>query len=223
MQNTKACFFAAILCIALLALCACGSPAAPEETTAPTIKTPTLPIQYPASYKAAPEAYWPVLNDLLKFVCLIRDDSWDSIDMLYGSTGIVETPGAFSDDGFLHNLGYAIQDINNDGVPELLLLAKDGFMLSLFTLRSDDKPVLLDSYSVRSHANLAADGEISVLSFTGTGRFLSSYILRKDAIKLTLLTEFFELYMTEEDFHALCEAHYNPPNLMKLDFISIEQ
>ena len=137
MQSTRIRFFAAMLCIAMLALCACGRPAAPEETAA----APTLPI-VPASYRDAPEAYWPVLDDLRKWIFVVdnyRDfHPWEDWGINPGIHMISESAVS------REYAGYAIRDINNDGTPELLILnssADDELCpLALFTLQ-DNAPI----------------------------------------------------------------------------------
>jgi len=115
---------ALILCLSLLALCACGQ-AEPEQpttpqptiitTTAPTItdSPATRPIEYPASYKDAPGAYWPILDDLYKSVYILSNNLLDMADDLWGATEIQDVPGfAFDGDEFRHNtVGYAVKDI----------------------------------------------------------------------------------------------------------------
>ncbi|MCL2495134.1 MAG: hypothetical protein FWE98_05700 [Oscillospiraceae bacterium] len=255
MQTTKNHFFAAILCMALLALCACGRPAAPEETTAPatiqtsaqtttevptTTEAPTEPvIEYPASYKDAPKAYKPILDDLYRFAYLLVNGIRDG-DRAYGRTGIADTPGFWINDGeFRHNyIGYAIKDINKDGIPELLILTAEMRMLSLFTLKGNE-PVHLDSYWIRSAGRLAADGTIYVKGSPGSW---ASYKLEPGAVELTTLTEYGyethwenekivirilsddeERIITPEKFDEMQEKYSNPPNPMQLTFIPIEQ
>jgi len=62
----------ALLCLLLAGVCACGQ-AEPEEiaeqeitsqAATNTIAAPTtMPISFPASYKDAPKAYWPMLGE----------------------------------------------------------------------------------------------------------------------------------------------------------------
>jgi len=228
MQNIKTWFFAAILCIALLALCACGTPAAPEETTAPATEAPTLPIEYPASYRDAPEAYWPVLNDLLKWIFVV-DNRWDfSLSEDWGihpgihmiSESAVSCAGEY--------IGYAIEDINADGTPELIILHSPSedelHPLALFTLQ-DNEPVHLLTYRHREIGDITEDGTIYVTGIVATGGDMRSYRLEPGAAELTMLTEYrYSIYDDDaEEFQALQEKYINPPNPMHLIFIPIEQ
>ena len=227
MHKTKIRFLAAILCMALLALCACGSLATPEETTAPAADAPTLPIA-PASYRDAPEAYWPVLDDLRKCIYLaenyrdynIRDD-WGltpGIEMLLDS--LLSMSGEY--------IGYAVQDINADGTPELIILfSPPGDKLhpcALFTLQ-DSAPVHLYTYHFREVGSITADGIIYVSYATAPGGNMRSYRLEPGAAQLTLLTNYDYLlrFDDEEEILALQKEHCNPPNPMQLTFIPIEQ
>jgi hypothetical protein len=234
-----------LLAAALCLLCACGE-AAPEETGAVGTTLPvttqattteaftTIHIEYPASYKDAPAAYKPVLDEFY-YQAQSGEHSGEGLGKAY----ILE-PWFFEKDDF----GYAVKDINSDGVPELLLLtqghkeyaaAGEPFILSLFTL-ANDKPVHLAYYWRRECARLAADGTIYFLggrggSYTG----LRSYVLDAGTSALRQLSEytrdagrFFEgpyggQPMEEEAFNELYRKYDNPSNPMKLKFIPIGQ
>jgi len=230
----------AVLCLCLLALCACGW-GEPEEITVPATTTAipttteaptTLPIEYPANYRDAPEAYKPVLNE---FYYQAQNGSSQTGDIY------VLEPWFFEMD----DLGYAVQDINGDGVPELLLLTKgeysgfaaeeNPFILTLFTL-TNDRPVHLAYYWRRERAQLAADGIIYfVAGLGGSYSGLRSFQLETGASELTQLTEYHresgnfykgtygEQSMPEDEFNRLYELYSNPPNPMQLTFIPIEQ
>ena len=233
-----------MLCMALLALCACGSPSAPEEITTPATEAPTLPIEYPASYKDAPEAYWPVLNDLLKWIFVV-DNRWDfSLSEDWGihpgihmiSESAVSSAGEY--------IGYAIHDINNDGTPELIILFSPSEKLcplALFTLQ-DNTPVHLFTYHHREVGDIAEDGTIYVTYALGSGSGnMRSYALEPGTAKLTMLTDYHyhvdynddsrqhyriegdERIYTREEIDALSDKYYRASNPMKLTFIPIEQ
>jgi len=234
----------------LLGLCACGRQAVPEKmgaTTVPiiieaTTEAPatttvpvTIPIEYPASYKAAPAAYKPILDDLYRFVYLVSNDI--ETNDVYGETGIAEAPNFALENGEIRHgyVGYAIKDINRDGVPELLILTKDLAVFSWFTIRGDE-PVHLAAYTLRVPASFAADGTIYVKGAGGIFCRLYSYWLDAAATELTLLTEYHmdsgdccqvmdgERYeITEEEFYELQEQYMNPQSPMKFQFIPIEQ
>ena len=244
--------FALILCLCLLALCACGQ-AVPEETSAVTTTTTatttaapsttteaptTLSINYPASYKDAPAAYKPVLDDLYKFVQSLHRELED------GRLDLGELPFSSIPSG---KLGYAVKDINNDSTPELLLLAgnysdtEEYVICSLFTL-TNGKPVHLGmGFLERCRTSIAADGTIYERVWNGAGREnLSSYLLKPGASELTRLTEYDSdgmhslyfkgnyyhgewEYVTEEEYNAFYEKCDTPPNPMQFNFIPIEQ
>ena len=247
---------AAVAC--LLALCACGQ-AQPEETTsittvpqttteAPTTtQLPTLPaIEYPDSYKDAPKEYKPILDDLYKFVYVLVNDILIDENELFGETGFADAPSyAFSFGAFQHGyVGYAIQDINSDGVPELLLLNKEETILSFFTLK-DNKPVHLGGYARRVYCRgIAADGTIHTGGSSSAASGVNEiYKLEPHAAELTFVVrhdydywppEEVDTYhkevdgvgedITEEDYKAIAKKYADPEKSpMKLNFISIEQ
>ena len=246
--------FSAIIALCLLALCACWQ-AQPEETAAPTTTTAsaaapttttetpaTVLIEYPASYRDAPAAYKPNLDALYALEQLLRQDK----------EGELFAPGSdtfplFQDcleKAFIHDIygnggfGYAIKDINKDGIVELIILQneEENFMCSIYTLKHG-KPVNLDYYGRRFPGRLTADGTIYQTQYGGTSRFMKSSRLKAGASELTLLTEYYmehpDCYkgaydgerepITEEEWEAVWEQYSNPPNPMPLTFIPIEQ
>jgi len=259
----KRLFPALLFSLCLLALCACGQDALPAVTTAEVIATeetttaipsttqaPTMPpIEYPASYKDAPEAYKPVLDELYKFVYILVNDirPIDENELFGKSGGIADTPGSvFSYGGFQSGyVGYAIKDINGDGTPELILLNKESTILSLFTLK-DNKPVLLGSYSRREYCGgIAADGTIYTVGRAGAAAYsLTASNQKPGASELTELTYFYcdadynaeptaffyrqvingeERDITHERFQELMSQYSTPPTPMQFTFIPIEQ
>jgi hypothetical protein len=215
---------AALLCLCLLALCACGQVFVPPEVTGEatttittaqptTTQAPALPpIDYPTSYKDAPAAYKPVLDDLYRQMLL---PGWD------------KPP----------DCTYAVVDINKDGILELLtnLSVPADHVTTLYTLK-DNEPVELSWYSVRNRGHFAADGTIYHVGSGGTVGSLSSYKLKPGASELTQLTSYYcephghyqvingkDVPTAWEEYDALREKYDNPPNPMPLTFIPIEQ
>jgi len=207
------------ICLGLLG--ACGGPVAPEE--------PTAAISPGISWDA-PEAYWPVLDELYQLAKYGYSDTAESY--------VVE-PWFFEPE----DLGYAVADINNDGVPELVLLAMnylsatdEPFILSLFTL-ADGSPVHLAYYWRRERARLTANGTVYVVSgLGGSWTGLRSYRLDANAAELTRLTEYSResnnFYgrsrysgevIAEEEFNMLCALYSAPVNPMSFNFIPIGQ
>jgi len=230
----KLCIFLALL-LTLLALCACGE-IIPEEPTAVT----TIPKEAANEALAAAAAYKPVLDEFRGLVQAFRDgeqldyDAWEAL-------GFVEVSYYEYKEGFL---GYAVTDINNDGISEMLLLSMEPdepFINALYTLK-DGKPVMLGHYWSRSRAHLAADGTIyTVGSSSAWSTYLDSYALEPGAGELTHLSEYYmdaddnetpfwvkvvngeETDIPEEDFGALLVEYEAPGELMRLAFVSIEQ
>jgi len=243
------------LCLALLALCACGQaqPAQTIEpttveapptativfttTTIPTTTVPptTLPIVYPASYRDAPKAYKPVLDDLYALTLLYNiDNGYTNISGFHYAEAIV---GAWLYGPIAH---YAVADINNDGISELLLYqetAEDMYLRSLFTLK-DGEPLCIESFPGRI-SRFAADGTMYYVRTVEQLTELYSYKLEAGATEFSLVTAYYNysgkcskildnnweerIDITEEEFNAVLEIHKNPPNPMRFTFIPIEQ
>lgn len=251
---------AAVLC--LLALCACGRGVPLEETTEatteamlasdpatqPTTEARTLPtVIYPASYKDAPAAYKPVLDELYKYIQLTKPENWyeygnqDYINYVRGETHFVEATRG--------RLGYAVKDINKDGIPELVILTDDyygsekAFIYTLFTLK-DNKPLFLEHFWSRSSGEIAADGTIhSSGSSSAESGSNEIYILEPHAAALTLVAGYEydhwpsvnkDIYykmvngervtIDEKEYQSILKQYADPDeNPMKLNFIPIEQ
>ena len=58
------------------------------------------------------------------------------------------------------NFGYAIRDINGDGIPELFILSEDYYNIyAIYTLR-ESKPVLVGAYWSRNRISIGKDGTL---------------------------------------------------------------
>ncbi len=251
---------AALLCLCLLAFCACGRAAPPEQTaateptaaatqllTSSTTQAPTLPpVECPASYKAAPAAYKPVLDDLYTLKQWLWSgetdreiNNWDQINAMPYAVDIM---GAWNDAVD----GYAIADINDDGTPELLLLtnySEDPALRSLFTL-SDGEPICLGFYGPRFWGDVAADGTVwHAGSDSADSGSRAIYSLAPHASELTFVVghdydywppEEQDMYyrivngerkeITEKEYRAIAKQYADAEKTpMKLKFIPIEQ
>ena len=76
-----------------------------------------------------------------------------------------------SEAAYERNIGYAIQDINDDGIPELILLADDEyvwphFIYAIYTLHQDS-PVLAGAYWSRNQCELDKSGRLYVEGSNG--------------------------------------------------------
>lgn len=151
-----------LLLALLLCLGACGQATAPEETTSAaetTTESITVDllaeIEYPASYKDAPAAYKLLLDEY--YLSLYRHRQGEELhDYEYEILSIMDwyPPDA--------EFGYAVVDINRDGILELLLLfntqAGESIM-TIYTLKGN-KPALIANFGDRTPGNLAADGTV---------------------------------------------------------------
>jgi hypothetical protein len=194
---------ALLLVLVLLFLMGCTSVVEPVGTDAnPPVTTTTLPA--PREWPGVPQAYWAVLDEqYLHYL--------------------------FSGSGNFH--GYAVADINGDGVPELILMFRwtddeEPRVGAILTLDGDE-PVTVTSFAVRhgDHGVITADGTIyrTFLMLGANIRGLSSYRLVPNTIELTTLTQYrFEAEEIAEDENwAMWHTYRNPPNLMQLEFIPL--
>ena len=77
--------------------------------------------------------------------------------------------------------GYAIKDINGDGVEELILMTDSYDVIAIFTMK-DGKPVLADNYAPRRYCWIDENGLIRVKRETGglTGRDAEYYLYKME-------------------------------------------
>lgn len=195
----------------------------------------TIPIEYPLSYQGAPSGYRSILDNL--YLLSEHMHGEEPLDSILEEVGFAEYPR----DG---KLAYAVVDINDDNVPELLLGTVDGLRNaaphSIFTIK-DGKPVLLGSFWSRNSGVISADGIIYRIGSGGASyTYLSSYKLDKKADTLTQLTDihsdysdsegkpyFVQVvdgrnrYITEEVFWDLYEQYDNLPETIDLTIMPI--
>ncbi|MCL2494842.1 MAG: hypothetical protein FWE98_04205 [Oscillospiraceae bacterium] len=247
---------AALSSLCLLALCACGQAAPPEATTpalpateatttkqTTTTQPPTMPpIEYPASYKDAPAAYKPVLDNLYALKQWLWNDETDWPDYYWDTILDFQYAEAIMGAWNYPVSGYVVADINNDGVPELLLFGGPD-LRSLFTL-SDGQPISLGSFGPRSWGYIAADGTVH---HGGSGSAASGgseiYRLEPYATTLTLVVghnydhwppeeedTYYKIIdgerviIDEKAYNAIVKQHKDPEkHPLKFTFIPIEQ
>ena len=197
------------------------------------------PVEYPQSYRGAPNEYKPQLDALYLLSERIRRGDFRRVsayDSWAEGIGFAEFPH--------DKLGYAVADINNDGIPELLLGTieelEESYPNSIFALR-EGKPVFVESFWSRSRGVISTDGIIyCVGSGSAAYTYLISYRLDKNADTLTELT-FFKSdysmsdekpyfvqvvngrnrYITEQEFSNVFEEYMNPLGTMNLTVIPI--
>lgn len=160
--------WAALLLAGVMALgmAGCGSKkAADAQTAAKDDAQVTAPVQDETQNSdasgaensgAAVNAYAGILDSYYEAL----SGKWDESRLL--SSGLSELCTACYDGGVLQRVGYALQDLNGDGSPELLIGAINGddfvnqMLFDLYTLQ-DGKPVQLACGQARSAYYLCPD------------------------------------------------------------------
>ncbi|MDL2216920.1 hypothetical protein LJB81_04250 [Desulfovibrio sp. OttesenSCG-928-M14] len=189
--------------------------------------------EYPVSCQGVPKAYKPILDALFLLEERLGQEDYDSEKDLK-IIGFAQDP--YPRDSAL---AYALVDLNNDGVLELLLGSTDGLNdsapNSIFTLR-DGQAVLLASFWSRNRGIISDDGTIyNVGSGGASNTYLSSFTLAKNTGKLLQMTDiqsgysasenkaFFiqmvdgeKQYISEQEFEKKYTMYDNPPNRMYL-------
>jgi hypothetical protein len=214
----------------------------PRSIPRPTDELLPIPIEYPVTYQGVPDTYKTILDALLLLDERLRGEEYGSSEELE-IVGFVEYP--YPRDSAL---GYALVDINDDGITELLLGTlydttdelKEFTLYSIFTIK-EEKSVLVASFWSRSRGVISADGIIYSAGSGGASyTYLSSFRLDKNADTLTQLTDmrsdysmsegkpyYIQIidgrnnYISEQVFWDFDEIYNNPPNKMKLTSIPI--
>jgi hypothetical protein len=150
-------------------------------TTTTRAPEPTLPIP-----KSAPKGYLPVLQELQRMIensGQYTDEFGNLVDYEY------QLDGGWGIYGGTQSLaGYAIQDINRDGIPELIIMTRNGFISAVFTI-SDGKPLQLGAYGNRYGCTIGKDGMIYTHGSSGAMDSNNEvWILKRGATKLELLS-----------------------------------
>ena len=192
---------AAMLAVLLILLCAGCSRAKPAEEPAPApaqTETPTPaaeqppaeePTEEPAEETAdVPGVYALVLDE----ACAVLYNGMD-YDEEYRSlsTGVMEAAVQGEGETLLRELGYALQDLSGDGVPELLIARSDGTILGGYTIGSDGEIIqFLDGWA-RNRYYLLNDGRFYN---SGSGGAMSS--------------AFGTYHLSADGTELVCEEHY---------------
>ncbi|MCL2194831.1 MAG: hypothetical protein FWB76_02650 [Oscillospiraceae bacterium] len=122
--------------------------------------------------------------------------------------------------------GYQVVDINNDGIPELILFILGStelpWLFQIYTLDGDE-PAHLIHFDIFDFGVITKEG-IIFAHHTRSEEIatIRSFLLEADATTLTTLTShrFFYENLDDEQL-ALLHAYRNPPNPMQFEFIPL--
>ncbi len=114
-------------------------------------------------------------------------------DTIFGAAFLYYPPNGVGDrTSPIHKLsyGYAIKDLNADGIEELILLTDNGYILAVFS-HHDDAPVLLGSYRPRSSCTVDTEGFLHHYGSGGADVFSHTvYKIADGGDKLDFIAEF---------------------------------
>lgn len=187
-----------IFALALLALCACGGKAEATETPGVPSAAPTaastpedvcaLPTAPPATPSLAPPSeapgaaadthdYAPYFAVLEKYYAAFSSAA--GADVLEGLNGNVPFFQKRS------TLGYAMRDVNGDGIKELIIAPTDGsmYIYDMYTLSNGECVKLLEGNSRGSVYTLCVGGTVGAeLSVNGDSFCLKTYRIEDAAL-----------------------------------------
>jgi hypothetical protein len=111
------------------------------------------------------------------------------------------------------SFGYAIHDINGDGIPELFILSEDYYDIHAIYTLHDGSPVLVGAYWSRNRCAIDKDGIIYINGSNGAAdSFCASWSLIPGSNELQLVEAFEDAYPVYPD---------NPTKDAGLDFIPL--
>ena len=130
---------------------------------------------------------------LLAELNLKTDEEKNCFSAIY-SSGYLFYPGGEKDDSqslyYRLKCGYAIKDLNKDGVDELVLLNENYTVVAIFSY-ADEKAILLGNYTPQGSCRIDGDGLIHVFSSSGTAYLSHSvYKIANGGKELELIVEF---------------------------------
>ena len=111
------------------------------------------------------------------------------------------------------DLGYALHDINSDGISELILLSEDFFVHSIYSLYNNETPIFVGGYWSRNRCIIDDMGTLYIHGSNGAADGISaSYILGKNTAELQLV----EL-IGMESYDAETGEDFEPPRYYRID------
>lgn len=129
-----------------------------------------------------------------------------------------------SESNYKQSLGYAMKDLNGDGINELVLI-NDSYVVGAIFSMVNGKPILLDSYIPRGSCWIDADGQLHI-NGSGGARCWSNgvYQIAKGGASLVLIAEFgadnFE-FSDEQPYYRLVNGEM--VNITKAEHDALEE
>ena len=165
MKHSILVFVITVLCL----LASCSAPPEKQSTTQETLYTGVLESYRDFIFAVAndPERASSLFVEIFDIPSDDSEDIWNNLNI--GLSVAVLFGNAHGIDYNKQNLGYAIKDLNQDGVPELVLLTNDYFIMGVFTI-ADDNPRLLDGYWNRYTCKIDSSGLFYVHRDGGASR-----------------------------------------------------
>jgi len=90
-------------------------------------------------------------------------------------------------DRYRDEIGYAFKDLNNDGIPEMMILSSGYVVLGIYTLENGI-PVLLDAYWERHRCEIDKDGILYTYGSSGASdHSWELFVIMPNSTKLELI------------------------------------
>ena len=141
-------------------------------------------------YRAALQ-YFTTSEDVADFLVrsLKIDANIDDEELLRGLYTSVDEPLRYGGDC---NFGYAMRDINEDGMPELFILSEDeywgDYTITAFYTLCRGRPTLVGAYWSRNRCTLGIDGTVYIEGSSGAyDSFSASFALNSETGRLQLI------------------------------------
>lgn len=196
MKKLSALFLAMLM---LLLLASCGGKGNDAQTTAPSGETVSSTGQATGAKVNYMAIYGGLLNEYYDFIVGFSGDA-DVPDGFNGIAAVIPSYG--SSDEVLDNFGYAVKDINGDGVDELMICPfnelAEQTVIAVYTC-VDKQPQLLAEGWYRNAYYLLNDGTIGYIGSGGAAySYMGVYEIAANLKELDCKEYYFTLFGDEE-------------------------
>lgn len=195
--------------------------------TSPETSAAALPDPEEDSDTTVPAAYRNTLARAGELIDLAADGDIDPSESEGAFWGLIETVRAFGTEESRENICYALKDVNEDGVEELIIACRiqdpsaaasdapafrAGYsILCVFTMNGDEAVLLADSYS-RAGWLINSDGQFLMEGSSGAAYHdLFVYELEEGSSELNQIYHLYTDYVVDTMEVILMESTYDTP------------
>ena len=215
-RNLICCILAALT----LLLCACAKKQA-DEPRGSAVETPEVTEEVLETATPEPEAteapaepdYEAIYAAKLREIKAFIQQGANADAVPDGLTGILETAAYMEPDEAMNLIGYRIEDLSGDKVPELIIgvtadEAQGSVLLNIYTILPDESISLTVEGWGRNRYNLLNDGSLLNIGSNGAAyAIVANYTFSEDASKLECRDYYFTYEKVEGNWDDIGVYH----------------